>query len=280
MTQATLYIVATPIGNREDFSQRAINVLKDVDCIAAEDTRHSKRLLDFYQINTPMISLHEHNESQRLHAMIERLERGESLALISDAGTPLISDPGYRLVSAVLEKGFRVMPVPGACAAIAALSASGLPTDRFIFEGFLPAKTGARQRYLEALLYEPRTIIFYESTHRILDSLTDMVSVFGGSRVAVIARELTKSFETIRHDTLDALLEWIQRDANQQKGEFVVLLQGDEASSMEDEKEARRILTILMKEMPLKQAVAIATEILQGHRKSLYQLALSLKPTL
>lgn len=278
MTQACLYIVATPIGNRDDLSQRAVNVLQDVDCIAAEDTRHSKRLLDFYQIKTPLISLHEHNESQRLQSLLDRLARGERVALISDAGTPLISDPGYRLVSAVLEKGFRVVPVPGACAAIAALCASGLPTDRFVFEGFLPAKSGARQKHLQSLLNESRTIIFYESTHRIVDSLSDMVEIFGPTRRATMARELTKSFETIRQDGLADLLAWVQADPNQQKGEFVVLLQGAEnAAASADEVEARRILTILMKEMPLKQAVAIATKILQGHRKSLYQLALTLK---
>ncbi|MCB1827043.1 MAG: 16S rRNA (cytidine(1402)-2'-O)-methyltransferase [Coxiellaceae bacterium] len=278
MNEAVLYVVATPIGNRDDLSLRAIEILKSVDVIAAEDTRHSKRLLEYHQIKTPLLSLHEHNESQRLASLLARLEQGQNLALISDAGTPLISDPGYRLVSAVREKSFRVVPVPGACAAITALCASGLPTDRFVFEGFLPVKRGARQKHLKSLLRETRTLIFYESTHRIVDTLEDMLSVFGAGRRGVIARELTKSFETIHEGAFDELLIWIKQDQNQQKGEFVVLVDGasDEENSVE-EAEVRRLLSILLKEMPLKQAVAIATDITQGQRKSLYQLALELK---
>ena len=278
MSYACLYIVATPIGNRDDFSLRAISILKGVDVIAAEDTRHSKRLLSYHQINTPLLSLHEHNESQRLHSLLERLEQGECIALISDAGTPLISDPGYRLVSAVLAKGFRVVPVPGACAAITALCASGLPTDRFVFEGFLPAKSAARKNFLMTLLCERRTIIFYESTHRIVESVTDLLTVFGKARRATLARELTKSFETIRHDTLGNLFEWLKAGVHQQKGEFVILLHGcDNKIMAEKDRESRRVLSILLEELPLKQAVALAVRLTDGNRKSLYQLALTLK---
>ena len=213
----------------------------------------------------------------RLPALLDRLERGERIALISDAGTPLISDPGYRLVATVLEKGFRIVPVPGACAAITALCASGLPTDRFIFEGFLPLKSSARKKYLTTLLHEPRTIIFYESTHRIVESVTDLLAVFGEARRATLAREITKSFETIHHDTLGRLLDWLKTDVNQQKGEFVIVLQGCDKAATEDGTEARRVLSILLEEMPLKQAVALAVRLTQKNRKSLYQLALTLK---
>lgn len=278
MTHACLYIVATPIGNRDDLSHRAVDILKSVDVIAAEDTRHSKRLLDYYQIKTPMIALHEHNEAQRIDAVADRLEQGQRIALISDAGTPLISDPGYRLVSELQKKHFRIVPVPGACAVITALCASGLPTDRFAFEGFLPAKKGTRQNYLKALLHETRTLIFYESTHRILECLEDMCDVFGAHRRAAVARELTKSFETIRLDTLPKLLAWVSADPNQQKGEFVIVLEGASTESQQtDDAESRRILSILLKELSLKQAVTIATALTDGHRKSLYQLALTLK---
>jgi len=278
MSYACLYIVATPIGNRDDFSRRAIDILKSVDVIAAEDTRHSKRLLDYYQINTPLMSLHQHNESQRISSVVSRLEKGQKIALISDAGTPLISDPGYRLVAELQKRHFRIVPIPGACAAITALCASGLPTDRFVFEGFLPVKKGTRQNYLRTLLNEPRTLIFYESKHRILDSLTDICHVFGPERRAVLARELTKSFETIRQDSLAALLAWVRSDPNQLRGEFVIVLAGVKVDGQQvDQTEAKRILSILLKELPLKQAVAIATDLTNGQRKSLYQLALLLK---
>ena len=276
--QACLYIVATPIGNRDDMSQRAIEILKSVDCIAAEDTRHSQRLLQYYNITTPCISLHEHNEEQRIKQLLDRLMAGDQIALISDAGTPLISDPGYRLVSAMHDADIRVVPVPGACALIAALSASGLPTDRFIFEGFLPTKQAARVRRLEALSCETCTLIFYESTHRIVASLEDMRDVFGEKRLATMARELTKSFETLHRAPLAELAAWVKSDENQQKGEFVVLVEGLKKSELEaDEEGQRRILTILMEEMPLKQAVALATRLCDASRKSLYQLALKIK---
>jgi len=276
--QGCLYLVATPIGHRDDMSLRALEVLKSVDFIAAEDTRHSQRLLQYHGINTPLISLHEHNEAQRIQPLLDRLVAGEQVALISDAGTPLISDPGYRLVTAMHDASIRVVPVPGACAAIAALSASGLPTDRFIFEGFLPAKQTARQKKLQTLADETRTLIFYESTHRIVDSLKDMSVIFGEQRMAAMARELTKAFETIKRLPISELVAWVASDLNQQKGEFVILVEGAQAAEVEaDSQEHRRILSILLAEVPLKQAVVIATQIFGGHRKSLYQLALEIK---
>lgn len=276
--KASLYLVATPIGNRDDIGLRAIEILKSVDCIAAEDTRHSQRLLQYHGINTPLISLHEHNEEQRTKQLLDRLLQGESLALISDAGTPLISDPGYRLVTAMHDANIPVVPIPGPCALVAAIAASGLPTDRFVFEGFLPSKQVARQKRLQALLEEERTLVFYESTHRILPCMEDMLTVFGEKRLATIARELTKTFETVHRAPLFALLEWMKSDANQQKGEFVVLIEGKKASdSGVDQKEQRRILSVLLEELSLKQAVGLATRLCGANRKSLYQLALEIK---
>jgi 16S rRNA (cytidine1402-2'-O)-methyltransferase len=278
MNDSALYIVATPIGNRNDLTLRAIEVLQSVNVIAVEDTRHSKRLLTYHQIRTPMISLHEHNESQRVQSILDRLSQGEQVALISDAGTPLICDPGFRLVAAAQEQGYRVVPIPGACAVIVALCASGLATDRFVFEGFLPAKSAARKKALSHIAQETRTTIWYESTHRIIASLTDMVDVLGASRRMTLARELTKTFETIRLDTLAGLLAWIQADPNQQKGEFVLVLEGQiDHKNQLDDREPRRILSILLQEMPLKQAVALAVRLCHQSRKSLYQLALELK---
>jgi len=277
--EGCLYLVATPIGNRDDISLRALEILKFVDCIAAEDTRHSQRLLQYHGVSTPLLSLHEHNEEQRIRQLLERLSKGEQIALISDAGTPLISDPGYRLVTAMHDANIRVVPVPGPCALIAAVAASGLPTDRFIFEGFLPAKKIARHKRLEALSQESRTLIFYESTHRIIACLEDMLDVFGEKRLATIARELTKSFETVHRAPLSELVAWVKSDANQQRGEFVIVVEGAKISEFTpDEEEQRRILSILMEEMSLKQAVAIATRLCDGQRKSLYQLALAIEP--
>ena len=226
MNQGTLYIVATPIGNLSDISQRALEVLRQVDLVAAEDTRHSKPLLHHYGIDKAMLAYHEHNEEQLTPKLVQRLLEGESIALISDAGTPLLSDPGYRLVKMAHEAGLRVSPIPGACAAIAALSASGLATDRFLFAGFPPHKQGARQRFYEGLRQQSSTLIFYESSHRVLASVTDMRDVFGAQRSIVLAREISKTFETIHSSTLAALPEWIAADANQQKGEFVLVVQG------------------------------------------------------
>jgi 16S rRNA (cytidine1402-2'-O)-methyltransferase len=274
MSEPVLYIVATPIGNLADLSARAQEVLGSVDYIAAEDTRHSGRLLAHFTIKATMISVHDHNERQRSEHIINLLAAGNSVALISDAGTPLISDPGFHLVRAVREAGFRVSPVPGCCAVIAALSASGLPSDRFQFIGFLPPKSGARLQALQPYVAHTETLIFYESTHRIVDSLSAMAEVFGGDRYAVIARELTKTFETIHGDTLTNLLDWIQADANQQRGEFVVLVHGAPAVELGEQvdPEAERIVRILAKELPPKKAAGLAAEITGEKKNRLYQL--------
>lgn len=271
-----LYVVATPIGNLGDFSARAIEVLGAVARIAAEDTRHSAPLLQRHGIATPMISLHEHNERSRVEQLIEELQSGAALALISDAGTPLISDPGFHLVRAARSTGIRVIPVPGACALIAALSAAGLPTDRFVFEGFLPAKTTARRVRLEALRAEIRTLAFYEASHRIVEMLEDLVAVMGDERPAVVARELTKTFETVRGGTLAELLVFVRSDANQQKGEFVVLVQGADPP-VQDKADTERVLNILLAELPVKQAAALAERITGMKKNELYKLALTLK---
>ena len=215
MSDAVFYVVATPIGNLGDLTPRAVDVLQSVALIAAEDTRHSGRLMAHFNIKTPMISVHDHNERQRLQTILDKLAAGDSIALISDAGTPLISDPGFIVVRGVREAGYKVVPVPGCCAVITAMCASGLPTDRFMFEGFLPAKRSGRQQKLSEILAEPRTVIYYESTHRILDSLQDMIEVLGADRYVVLARELTKTFETIHGDRVEALLEWVKQDHNQ-----------------------------------------------------------------
>jgi 16S rRNA (cytidine1402-2'-O)-methyltransferase len=272
-----LYVVATPIGNLGDMSPRAVEVLQRVGRIAAEDTRHSAGLLRHFAISTPMLSLHEHNERQKSELLLERLRGGESIALISDAGTPLISDPGYVLVREAHRAGIRVVPVPGPSALIAALSASGLATDRFCFEGFLAAKAGPRRRQLEALREESRTLAFYETPHRILDSLADLAAILGAERPAVLARELTKTFETIRHDTLGGLRAWVEGDANQQRGEFVLLVQGAVQQRAELDPEARRIAALLAAELPLKQAAALAASISGEKKNALYKYLLARK---
>lgn len=277
--QGCLYIVATPIGNLGDITSRAIETLKSVDLIAAEDTRHSRHLLEQYNIKTSTFSLHQYNEKNRLDFILSRLEQGQSIALISDAGTPLISDPGFALVNTVIEAGFKVIPIPGASAVITALCASGLPTDRFVFEGFLPAKGALRKKRLQALQHETRTLIFYESVHRILNFVDLLIEVFGQERKAVMARELTKTFETIHADKLGELKSWMEKDNNQQKGEFVILVKGLEDQDLDNnlkEAEYRRILTILLADLPLKQAVKLAEEITGGAHRILYQMALSI----
>ena len=271
-------MVATPIGNLDDFSLRAQRILGDVDLIAVEDTRHSNKLLAHYGIRTPATAFHEHNEREKTAELVAFLVQGKHLALVSDAGTPLVSDPGYRLVRAAHEAGVRVVPVPGACAAIAALSASGLPSDRFAFEGFPPAKGMARRGWLERLVSEPRTIVFYESPHRIVESLADMAAVFGAEREAVYARELTKQFETVRHATLGELAQWVAEDPKQQLGEIVVLVHG--LSAAEDraaDAEGERVLRILMRSLPVSQAATLAAEISGRKKNELYDLALRLK---
>jgi len=270
-----LYIVATPLGNLKDMTYRAVEVLQSVNIIAAEDTRHSMPLLQHYAVQTPVISLHEHNERERAGQILERLTKGESIALISDAGTPLISDPGYFLVKEARRKGIRIVPIPGASAVITALCAAGLPTDKFIFEGFLSNKSKQRKDSLAALLNESRTMIFYESPHRILDLLHDMQEVFGGERTLVIARELTKKFETIREGSIRELLEWVKNDENQQRGEIVVLLEGSKI--IENPDETKKILSILLESLPVKQAVEIAAKITGQRKNEVYALALKLK---
>ncbi len=274
---ASLYIVATPIGNLSDMSQRAIDILQSVDVIAAEDTRHSGILLQHFAITTPSISLHDHNEQQRSETLLTRLQQGESVALISDAGTPLISDPGYKFVSLVREYGIPVVPVPGCCAVITALSASGLPSDRFTFEGFLPSKQGARQQVLQLLVDESRTMIFYDTPRRLQGTLTDMVEIFGGQRQACVARELTKLHETITTQSLDELLAWVTDDSNQRKGECVLLVEGIKQKKDSSETEINRVLTLLLKELPVKKAAAITSSLLEVSKNTAYDMALKLQ---
>lgn len=274
-----LYVVATPIGNLDDWSPRAVATLKAVKVIAAEDTRHSGRLMQHFAIATPLFALHDHNEGARAEGLVARLAAGDDVALISDAGTPLISDPGYRLVAAVQAAGLRVVPVPGACAAIAALSAAGLPSDRFIFEGFLPAKAQARRERLRELAREPRTLIFYEAPHRIAECLADMAAELGAERRVTLAREITKAFETIRQLPLGEMRDWVAADANQQRGESVLVLEGAPLPSADaiDWREPDRILGILMAELPPRQAAALAAEITGLKKNALYERALAAK---
>ena len=266
-----LWIVATPIGNLDDLSARAQAILRQVDLVAAEDTRHSAALLQHYAISTRRIALHEHNEREASADLVQKMRNGAQIALISDAGTPLVSDPGFRLVRAAREAGCEVSPVPGPCAAIAALSAAGLPSDRFAFEGFLPAKASARRERLQALVAEPRTLIFYESSHRIVEALDDLAAVFGGDRHAVVARELTKLFETVLDGALADLTARIKADANQQRGEFVVLVAGagDEADAARLA-EGRRVFELLRKDLPPGRAAKLAAEITGAPRNALY----------
>lgn len=270
----TLYIVATPIGNLEDITPRAQRVLAEVAAIAAEDTRHSRKLMDHLGINTPMFAVHEHNERKMSGKILERLQTGESIALISDAGTPLISDPGYVLVNEARAAGLDVVPVPGASALVTALSAAGLPTDRFIFEGFLPSKKLAREKHLQSLANESRTLVFYESPHRIVASIEAMLSAFGGARQVVIARELTKRFETFISGSLSEVLEAIERDDDQRRGEFVIMLAGADEAGADVDAEADRILQLLLAELPVKQAARLAAEITGLKKNELYSRAL------
>ena len=275
-TPGSLYVVATPIGNLDDMSVRALKVLREVTLIAAEDTRHSSRLMQHFGISTPLAACHEHNERDEGSRFITRLLAGDDVALISDAGTPLISDPGYHLVRQARAAGIPVVPVPGACALIAALSAAGLPSDRFIFEGSLPAKAVGRTARLEQVKEEPRTLIFYEAPHRILECLQDMEQVFGADRPALLAREITKTFETLKGLPLGELRAFVEADSNQQRGECVVLVAGWTPPEDEDVigAEARRILDLLLEEMPLKRAAALAAEITGVRKNLLYQVAL------
>lgn len=272
---ATLYIVPTPIGNLGDITQRALDVLAQVDIIAAEDTRHTGKLLAHFNIQTKTFALHDHNEQHKAQALVDKLLSGQSIALVSDAGTPLISDPGYHLVNQCRQAGVKVVPLPGACAVITALSASGLPSDRFSFEGFLPAKSkGRKDKFLEIAKVE-RTCIFYESPHRINESLQDMLEILGPDRQVVLARELTKTFETIQGLPLGELIEWINQDENRKRGEMVLLIHGSrEESNQALPEEALRSVSILSKELPLKKAAALAAEIYNVKKNALYKWGL------
>lgn len=275
-----LYIVATPLGNLQDISARAIETLASVDFIAAEDTRHSQRLLSLLGIQKTAhwVALHDHNERNQAAGILERIQKGENAALISDAGTPLINDPGYVLVRMAHEVGVRVVPIPGACAFVAALSAGGLPTDRFCFEGFLPAKAHAREEVLKQLAIETRTLVFYEAPHRIVETLKAMQEIWGGEREATIARELTKTFEIIKQATLTTLLEWVENDPNQRRGEIVLLVSGAILPTKSDlTPEVLHTLSILMAELSLKQAVELAAKICGVRKRLLYEYALEHK---
>jgi len=273
-----LYVVATPIGNLQDISARALDVLRSVALIAAEDTRHSRKLLSHYGIGTPLLAVHEHNEREVTDKLLQRLSGGKDIALISDAGTPLISDPGFYLVRAARREGLRVVPVPGPSALLAALSVAGLPSDRFMFEGFLPSKQAARRQRLQVLADVPATLVFYESSHRICESLQDMADCLGGAREASVARELTKTFETILQGSLDELIEQVTADSNQQKGEFVVLVQGAPARERSDvDAAALRMLDLLVAELPLKQAAGLVAKITGLSKNVLYEEGLKRK---
>lgn len=278
MTESgTLFIVATPIGNLEDITLRALRVLAEVDLIAAEDTRHSQRLLQHYDISTRLTSLHDHNESHRAKQLIEKLKLGENIALISDAGTPLISDPGYGFVSQCREAEVNVVPLPGPCAAITALCAAGLATDRFKFEGFLPVKAVAKQQALQRLLTETSTTIFYESPRRVADTVRLVVTELGEERQLVVAKELTKTFETFYSGSALACLTWLEADANHQRGEFVLMIAGQKQDQTDVSAEALNLLKLLMKELPLKKAAALTAEQYGLKKNNLYQLGLELK---
>ncbi len=269
-TPGTLHIVATPIGNLGDLSPRALETLRTVDAICAEDTRHTRQLLDHFGLQRPLQALHQHNEDAQAAQLVRRLLAGDSLALVSDAGTPLVSDPGFRLVRAARAAGVRVSPVPGACAAIAALSVAGLPSDRFVFEGFLPAKGGARRERLARLAGEPRTLMFYESAHRIEEALADMAAAFGPARPAVLARELTKLFETVLDGSLAELLARVQADPNQRRGEFVLVVEGAGDDADAALAEGRRLYARLSEHLPPSTAAKLAAELSGASRKALY----------
>jgi len=272
---AVLYIVPTPIGNLEDITQRSLTVLSEVDLIACEDTRHSHRLLDHYSIKTPLTAMHDHNERGKAEWLVTQLSEGKDIALISDAGTPLISDPGFHLVNKVRDAGFNVVPLPGACAAITALSASGLPTDEFRFVGFLPAKSSQRKSSMEVLLSETSTLIFYESPHRILNTLEDLLSVLGDRRI-VLARELTKTFETFLCDSVSEVIQIMKQDSNQQRGEMVLLVDGAEKSAKTELAEMDVMIKASLKYLGVKQTSSLLSDITGVRKKEIYQRALEL----
>jgi 16S rRNA (cytidine1402-2'-O)-methyltransferase len=277
LLESAIYIVATPIGNLSDITLRAIDVLKEVDLVAAEDTRHTRRLLEYHGIAAKTISLHEHNETQKSDSLIEQVLQGRSIALVSDAGTPLISDPGYILVQRAKQHGVSVVPIPGPSALIAALSASGVPSDKFIFEGFLPAKNKSKRELLESFENEKRTVMFYESPHRIVSTMEMMVECFP-LRNMCVARELTKCYETIKYDTAENILSWMKADENQTRGEFVLVLEGSSDPVLSENEEQKKVLLArLLEELPPKKASAVVSDVLGGSKKEIYALALSMK---
>ncbi|MDI3237491.1 16S rRNA (cytidine(1402)-2'-O)-methyltransferase [Acinetobacter ursingii] len=273
---AQLFVVATPIGHLDDMTFRAIDILKSVSIVAAEDTRQSAQLFKHYNISTPLTACHDHNESNKIEQLIETLQSGKNVALISDAGTPLISDPGFKLVRAAQEHGIRVTPVPGACAAIAALSAVGLPSDRFSFEGFLSSKSSQRIGQLEKLKDETQTLIFYEAPHRILDCVKDMAAIFGEDRPVGFAREITKTFETIKKMTLKELVTFIEKDHHQQKGEIVLVVGGNPEEKDLDQEKMDQLLTRLLQDLSVKAASQLAADLTGVKKKVAYQRALEL----
>jgi 16S rRNA (cytidine1402-2'-O)-methyltransferase len=271
-----LYVVATPLGNRQDITLRALAVLRAANVIAAEDTRHSMKLLDAHGISAKMLALHEHNEQEGATRIIAMLEAGQHVALITDAGTPAVSDPGARLVARVQDAGFPVVPVPGACAAITALSASGLTAAHFHFHGFLPPKPVARRAVLEGLRGIDAALVFYEAPHRVLETIDDLVAVFEPEREIVFARELTKLFEQIARMPMGEAQAWLKADANRQRGEFVLLV-GPAPQAEGIPPEAERVLKLLLAEVPLKTAARLAAEITGSAKNTLYEYALKLK---
>lgn len=277
-SQGVIYIVATPIGNLRDISLRALDILGSVDYIFAEDTRNTRKLLTHYGVQQRLYSLHEHNEAEKTQQIINLLEQGNKIALVSDAGTPLISDPGYRLVSEVSKQGFTISPIPGASAIITALSIAGLPTERFTFEGFLPAKPSARRAALEQNKHEQRTQVYYESSHRIEKSIHDICSIFGGDRQVVLARELTKLYEDIFRGTLETLCDWIVETPLRQKGEFVLILHGfvADTDSTECDISSNALLETLVDELPVKQAASLAAKITGKPKNQLYKQAIAI----
>ncbi|WP_336721114.1 16S rRNA (cytidine(1402)-2'-O)-methyltransferase [Acinetobacter soli] len=276
---AQLFVVATPIGHLDDMTYRAIETLKSVSLVAAEDTRQSAQLFKHYNITTPLTACHDHNENHKINELIQRLKAGENIALISDAGTPLISDPGFKLVRAAQEHKIRVVPVPGACAAVAALSAVGLPSDRFSFEGFLPSKSSQRMLQLEKLKDETQTLIFYEAPHRILDCVKDMMQVFGAERPIGFAREITKTFETIKKMSLGELVSFVEHDHNQQKGEIVLIVGGNPVEKDMEQEKLDQLLTRLLQDLSVKAASQLAADLTGIKKKIAYQRALELTQT-
>lgn len=272
MSQAGLYVVATPIGNLEDITYRAVRLLSEVDLVAAEDTRHSRVLLSHYNITTPMQSLHEHNETQVFERILDRIADGQAIALISDAGTPLISDPGFHLVRAAREAGLPVFTVPGPSAVTAALSVSGLPPDRFAFEGFLPSKASARKKRLQALRHESRTLVFFESSHRIGAAIADMTEVFSGQRLVAVCRELTKKFETVTRVPLAEMQKELAQDTNQSRGEFVVVVDGYQGSEEAALSNAHKMALSLLEFLPASQAARVAAQLNDVPRREVYKL--------